>query len=255
MSSPGTHPLAPRPAGWYPDPAGKGGQRWHDGQGWTGSVTFGRTRRPLSHGFAIMSDWLGRLLFLTGVVLLAMTFMAAWDWTDPVGMARREQLLARGQVDGFMVAQVSALVLFGLLYLLTGVIWLIWQYRLAMQAPVPLRHSPGWHVGAWLVPMMRLWRPRLDIGDIWRAYHRRGEPEKPTPWSFSLWWMCWLAPLLSTICYVLLVLLVVGQQQAAPDFQGIWVLTLVGFTAGAFMARLVVRDLSWRALLYWSDAG
>src|SRR3954453_14012612 len=65
MSTPG---LQPQTAGWYPDPAGSGGQRWHDGQGWTGQVSMGITKAPLGPGFARLGDWLGGLLGVGGVL-------------------------------------------------------------------------------------------------------------------------------------------------------------------------------------------
>lgn len=241
--------------GWYPDPAGTGGQRYHDGQGWTGQVIHGRTRRPLGHGFAALSDWLGRMLFLTALPLLALTLLTAEDWLHPQAAAARAQVLSQGKVDGVTTLAFVAAMAYLVTFVVTGVLWMIWQYRLAMQAPVRLRRSPGWHVGAWFVPIMSLWRPRANIGNLWEAYHRPGETERATPWSFSLWWLCWLSPQVLYLCNVLLIVSATFHQSTRPDFGGLQVLVLAGMTASAFLARLVVRDLSWRALVFWSHVG
>ncbi len=77
MSTPGTQPQA---AGWYPDPAGSGGQRWHDGQGWTGQVVqdSGAPPQSLDHRFAGLSDWLARLLLVNAG--LAVVYMVVEFW-------------------------------------------------------------------------------------------------------------------------------------------------------------------------------
>ena len=77
MSTPGTQPLA---AGWYPDPAGGGGQRWHDGQGWTGQTMHGSLPTGLGRGFARLADWLGRLLAVWGVLYALLGFFVLVVW-------------------------------------------------------------------------------------------------------------------------------------------------------------------------------
>ena len=78
MSTPGTQPQA---AGWYPDPAGTGGQRWHDGQGWTAQVVRGSVDvKSLGPGFARLGDWLGRLLVAWGVIYLLLGLLMLGLW-------------------------------------------------------------------------------------------------------------------------------------------------------------------------------
>ena len=259
MSTPGTQPLT---AGWYPDPAGTGGQRFHDGQGWTGQTMHaGSLPKGLGQGFAKLSDWLGRLLGLWGVVYFVLAAVPAYYWMNPPALDLPTQPVAPGspatQVDGAIpgAALAGMLGIFAL-YLLAGVLWLVWQYQLAASAPATLRRSPGSHVWWWFVPFANYWIPRSNIGDLWHAYGRqgRGEPAEPTPVVFSVWWFLWIGPGLMYPFFVLVLLRASTLDAAVSAVFGFWTLTLVAGCLSAVTARLVVRDLSWRALLYWSDA-
>jgi hypothetical protein len=259
MSTPG---LQPQTAGWYPDPAGSGGQRWHDGQGWTGQVSMGITKAPLGPGFARLGDWLGRLLGVWGVLYLVLAAVPTWLWLNPPHpdlptqptQAAPPATPASGQLDGAPAAMWVALAICGL-SLLTGVLWLIWQYQLAEAAPVALRRSPGSHVWWWFVPFANWWIPRSNIGNLWHAYghQRRGEVGDPTPVVFSLWWTLWLAPLLLEPFFVLGLLRASSVDAAVRSVFLYWAASLVAGGLAAFAARVVVRELSWRALVFWSQ--
>jgi uncharacterized protein DUF4328/uncharacterized protein DUF2510 len=262
MSTPGPHPLAPREAGWYPDPAGTGGQRWHDGVGWTASVTHGGPTTGstvLGKPFAVLADWLGRMLGLWGVVYLVCALLAASYWMNPPRLDVTPP--PPGATPEPLDGMTAVLLLLGLglmaLTLVTGVTWLVWQYKLAVAAPVALRRSPAAHVWWWFVPFARCWIPRGNIGDLWHAYGRqgRGQPSDPTPAAFSLWWAMWLAPGLMAPFLVLVMMRETTVEGAVRALLGFYTLSLAAGCLAALTARLVVRDLSWRALLYWSDAG
>jgi hypothetical protein len=260
MSLPETHPLAPRPAGWYPDPAGTGGQRWHDGQGWTAQVSHGAPQQtPLGPGFARLSDWLGRMLVACGVVYLLGGACLVLVAMNPPDLDLQGNLTTTSGSDPAGGAGTFGVLLylgFGAFYLATNVTWLVWQYQLAASAPVRLRRSPAGHVGWWFVPFASWVIPRSCIGELWHAYGTtgRGEPAEPTPGVFSLWWALWLSPLLLAPMVFLVVF-----RSGTPDgaVQGIFVvlaLDLLARGAAGLAACSVVRDLSWRALVYWSQA-
>src|SRR3954470_10237977 len=46
-----------------------------------------------------------------------------------------------------------------------------------------LRFSHGWLVGAWLVPVLNLWRPKQYVDDIWRAGRPHASMLLP-----GIWW-------------------------------------------------------------------
>ena len=264
MSTPGPHPLAPRTPGWYPDPAGTAGQRWHDGQGWTGQVTHVKPAEPLGPGFARLGDWLGRLLALCALGGLLLTVAAVFAWmifsassfdasvlnsasTTPVEPSSGEEL------GGASLAIVLGYCFGLLLYAATGITWLVWQYQLAVKAPGPLRRSPGWHIADWFIPFLSWWRPRGDLADIWGAYSKRGSD--PAPWSLTVWWGC-----LVVVPYLIQVFVVISVFRAptagafvhnALGWSALWWCSI---TVAAVAARSVVHSVSWRALLYWTDA-
>jgi hypothetical protein len=263
MSTPGTQPLT---AGWYPDPAGTGGQRWHDGQGWTAQVVHGiPTVKALGHGFARLGDWLGRMLAAWGVIylLLGLLMLALWmvgpDAFAPTGTAGTGTELTTPTQSGTGTESALALVIdvvFFALFLATVVTWLVWQYQLAAAAPVQLRHSPASHVFWWFVPLASLVMPRRAIGELWHAYstRRTAEPSQPTPAVFSIWWALWLSPTLLIVLQVVAVFTASSVDGALSRLLGFSALLMLAYAGAGFAARRVVRGLSWRALLYHSTA-
>jgi len=65
--------------------------------------------------------------------------------------------------------------LVGLGVLAVEIVFLVWQYRAAQVARAlryPARHSPGWGVGCWFVPVVNLWMPYQAIRDCLPPGHR-----------------------------------------------------------------------------------
>lgn len=239
--------LEPRPAGWYPDPAGGLGQRWHDGQGWTGQISYSKPGKPLGPAFARLGDWVTRLVMFMGVVNLAVLALDLWTLSAPEMVA---DALAPGRTT---LPLYPVVVLFLALtwfvgYLVTGVVWVVWQYQLARSAPTALRRSPGMHVASWCIPFVSYWFPFQNMTDLWRSYgsvrKQHGEVNGP---PFLLWWLCWILatwfggsmfmPILGATVEQVHVFSIVGALGAA-----------LGVLSAA-LAVPVVRELSWQALL------
>ncbi len=225
MSTSTTQSRAP---GWFPDPMAAEGQRWWDGQQWTGRRALAAEPEPLAplgERFAVLGDLLGRLL-LANAALSLLT----------VGI---EQV-----APGRALSQLLALLALALLAP-TALVWCAWQWRLATSSPDRLRWAPRMHVVAWLVPVMNLWVPIQNMVELWHAY----EPPDPRGRGQGIplvlpWWACWLV---STVLGVAgLGTLLAG---AAPDaYLG------VAWGLAAILAWVVVRRLSWRALCYHAGA-
>jgi hypothetical protein len=70
----------------------------------------------------------------------------------------------------------TAFAIFGftiLLFLPTGIAWLLWQYRahanLRALGVANLKFSPGWVVGWWFIPFANIVMPYLTVRELWKA--------------------------------------------------------------------------------------
>lgn len=85
-----------------------------------------------------------------------------------------------------------------LLYLVNGILILIWIYRANRRVSAlsnqGLSNSPGWSIGWYFVPIMNLWKPFVAMKEIWLA------SQSPKGWSMydsapallGWWWALWL---------------------------------------------------------------
>ena len=89
-------------------------------------------------------------------------------------------------------------------FLVTAGLWLAWFRRAYLNLPAlgarRLRFRPWWAVGAWLVPVFSLFRPKQVLNDIWRASDPGLPPEQGDTWRrrpvaelLGWWWLSFLA--------------------------------------------------------------
>ncbi|HYJ71444.1 MAG TPA: protein kinase [Actinomycetota bacterium] len=92
-------------------------------------------------------------------------------------------------------------------FLVTAGLWLAWFRRAYLNLPAlgarRLRFRPWWAVGAWLVPVFSLFRPKQVLNDIWRASDPGLPPEQGDTWRrrpvaelLGWWWLSFLASVL-----------------------------------------------------------
>ncbi len=180
MSGPlGTGP----PPGWYPDPAGTSGWRWWDGVRWdvrayppsepggVGTpIEVGRELRFAPWALAAVWTYVGAQVI--GVVLAVIESPLLHRDVDY--LRRVFDNASRGiqtrppapvQPAGYTLwLDLSALALIG-----GFVVFLVWQHRAAVAARsigYPARHSPGFGVGSWFIPIVNLWLPYQAIRDF-----------------------------------------------------------------------------------------
>lgn len=83
-----------------------------------------------------------------------------------------------------------------LLLLVTAALFITWHYRMLRKLerilPTPLRHSPGWAIAGWFVPLLNLVRPKQMIDETWRAATPPDAPRTRVPLSFHIWWAFWV---------------------------------------------------------------
>lgn len=138
---------------------------------------------------------------VAGLVVCAAA--GAWSLAIQLGRAhyadqvRRAQALldARTGAHWDHRALVAANVSF-LLLLITAALFITWHYRMLRQLErtlsEPLRHSAGWAIGGWFVPLLNLVRPKQMVNDTWRATTPPGTPPRWVPLSFQAWWALWV---------------------------------------------------------------
>jgi serine/threonine-protein kinase len=92
-------------------------------------------------------------------------------------------------------------------FLVTAGLWLAWSRRAYLNLPAlgarRLRFRPWWAVGAWLVPVFSLFRPKQVLNDVWRASDPDLPPDQADAWRkrpmaelLGWWWLAFLASVL-----------------------------------------------------------
>ena len=204
-------PPAPPPPGWDPSPDGSSTSMWWDGAQWvpqqqaalpgptpaqpspTAAAGYRSAHYPVNQWQPVTTPPPVKLAIATQVLLLVTAVSALANIAhESFGIAGATDFL--GGDDSAMsrlrTYDLFALpiTVFGLICMIaTGVLWVVWQYHAAKQVPGRTRRSPGWHAGAWFVPVVSLWFPYQNITDLWRATGR----SRPS-WQI-LWWVLWLA--------------------------------------------------------------
>ncbi|MDH3705718.1 MAG: DUF4328 domain-containing protein [Acidimicrobiia bacterium] len=88
-------------------------------------------------------------------------------------------------------------VLYLLLFLGTGVVFLAWFHRSykntgALNPWDPMRRTSGWAIGAWFVPFLNWVRPVSMANEMWRK-SESPHATQPTPATLLwVWWPTWL---------------------------------------------------------------
>lgn len=101
-----------------------------------------------------------------------------------------------------LMSQVSIMNLLNVVTYASGIMFIIWFYRAYQNLPALRtygRYGTGWAIGAWLVPILNLFRPKQIADDIWRASDP-SLPENPTNLWLSgkvapivhWWWTVWI---------------------------------------------------------------
>jgi serine/threonine protein kinase len=92
-------------------------------------------------------------------------------------------------------------------FVVTAGLWLAWFRRAYLNLPAlgarRLRFRPWWAVGAWLLPVFSLFRPKQVLNDVWRASDPDLPPDQADTWRrrpvaelLGWWWLAFLASVL-----------------------------------------------------------
>ncbi len=82
-------------------------------------------------------------------------------------------------------------------YIMTAIVFGMWIYRangnVRALGARGLRHTPGWAVGWFFVPILNLWKPCEAMNDLYRASERvHGWQKRQSPVVIVVWWICWI---------------------------------------------------------------
>ncbi len=231
-------PTTSTPAGWYPAPDGSSETWWWDGARWTQPQPQHQPDQRPGATNAIAKLALATQVLLLGWIATSVATIAI----ETFGIIAVADFLngddtTADRLDMYDQSTAVVSILSSLFLISTGVIWVIWQYKVAKQVTGKTRRSPGWHAGSWFVPIVSLWFPYQNISDLWRAVGRT----RPS-WQI-IWWLLWVVGnyviQLSTRAYL-----------AAEDLEtfrvAMW-MSLAGemlLLAAAPMAWLVIRGIT-----------
>jgi serine/threonine protein kinase len=216
--SPGTpepHPPAPAPPVGERSPAGnREPQAVHsppDGGAWAGSPApgaWGNAGRGLAapagalHGYLPLRRPGRRVRVVLWVAILLALVSAAANVGDTEAV---RVLFGEGASTGALYLWVGLVQ--AAWFLVTAGCWLAWNRRAYLNLPAlgarRLRFRPWWAVGAWLVPVFSLFRPKQVMNDIWRASDPDLPPDQADAWRrrpvaelLGWWWLAFLASVL-----------------------------------------------------------
>ena len=229
----------PLPApGWYDDPEAAGGMRYWTGTAWgerwhRGGA--GQQVEPVGRGFLRLAVGIRLGLGLSVLALGCRIALSIW------GLQMVDHAVAVGDIDRLNAYDDLArivLILEAVALPVTGVLWMIWQYRLALAtAPQQGLRSPGMHAGSWVIPVGSFWLPLQNIRALFVAW-RGGDPV-----VVAWWWIAW-------ILYQISIRVVTTMSSSADNVSALknvmatWIVTGGLGLVAALAARRVVRDLT-----------
>ena len=140
-----------------------------------GSAAFLQGRQARLDGFIAWAPW---IWVIAGIASLLVNWASIgyyrdlWHWWHALVQASDAGRTIPAAPQRPVWSSLFSLVGFGTL--LVEILFLMWQYRAAQVARAlryPARHSPGWGVGCWFVPVVNLWMPYQALRDCLPSGH------------------------------------------------------------------------------------
>lgn len=233
------------------------GQYQHHGPGQLGGAPGHRPPVPVRVPFGLATALY--VLLGLGAVADALALVAAGMEFSLFGRLEsgqgRVDVSEADAVDAFYaLTAVGGFVLFAA----TAVVFLIWFYRVRVNAEQfgpawTQRHGRAWAVGAWFTPFVNLWLPKRLADDIWNASDPTARHTDPYTGAGAVsrtglvwgWWLAWLGTnLLSTLSTTM------DRTTSISDYagmQGVYGVEMAGMAlsvGAAVLAFLVVRRIT-----------
>lgn len=182
------HPVAPQP------------QIWVNGQWITppppGAVPPAQLLSQVRSIGTAVAILLGLTCLATAAMLIAdiswLTFLQ--DASDGYFLAVTEAEIdqAAAFVENTTIVWLAA-------YLATGIVFIIWFYRIrknaGVWAPHRQRRGQGWSIGGWLCPIVNFWFPYQIAADALESARPTGSDDRSGRAVIGWWWGFWVASL------------------------------------------------------------
>ncbi|CEH00492.1 DUF4328 domain-containing protein [Propionibacterium freudenreichii] len=152
----------------------------------------------------------------------------------------------------------------GLVFMLTAIVWLVWQRGTARMALrwAPELSQPAWQLFNWVIPLINLWRPLVDLRALHRVFTIVRKDEMAADGirgSIELaqvrlddfravttrWWACWITFATAQLVAAWIVAGASGTTGARAGFIASGIADLLALPA-AFLATRVVSELTRR---------
>jgi hypothetical protein len=136
------------------------------------------------------------ILLSAQTVVLGLRALALLNRIRIVGMIARHEWVSQGSSNRADAWVRGAGVLWVLLFVVTIVVWCVWQHRSHLAArdlAAGMEISAAWAVGCWFVPIVNSFKPFQAMRELWRA--SLGAPPWRTQPTWSVlgwWWATWL---------------------------------------------------------------
>jgi hypothetical protein len=191
-----------------------------------------------------IADALVMLLGIQIVLLVAEAFALLYR-IRLLGRVQAGGSITLAEADRADVLVITSVWVWLLVFVGTGIVWCVWQYRAQRNAIElaggGLKFTPGWSVGWWFIPLANLVKPFETVRELWKASHGVAWRSLNTWRVIGWWWALWLAG--SALEWG------IARSGTPTDFSGfithdLWRLALLGFeVASAVLAIAIVRSI------------
>ena len=185
------------------------------------------------------------ILLGTQIVLLVAEAFALLYRIRLLERVRAGGSITLAEADRADVLVITSVWVWLLVFVGTGIVWCVWQYRAQRNAIElaggALKFTPGWAVGWWFIPLANLVKPFETVRELWKASHGVAWRSLNTWRVIGWWWALWLAA--SALEWG------IGRSDTPTDISGfitqdLWRLASLGFEMGsAVLAIAIVRSI------------
>jgi hypothetical protein len=185
-------------------------------------------------------------LLVTQILLLGAEALALLNRIRLVERVREGHFVTTAEVEQADNLVVASVVVWLVLFAVTGIVWCVWQHRAQRNAIEltygKLEFTPGWAVGWWFVPFANLVKPFQTVRELWKASHGGYNGRVVATWSvIGWWWGLWLgASVLGRF------IVRAGSMKSLSDFirHDTWEIVANGvMVVAAFLAIMIVRSV------------